>query len=81
VQVSELQVEFRWSSGGALLKFTWSPGMFKYRYAYLSMFQVDSRWTPENHLESSGVHLNSVGECKVLGDWAIDDGGDEENRM
>ena len=40
--------------------------MFKYRYAYLSMFQVDSRWTPENHLESSGVHLNSVGECKVL---------------
>ena len=42
--------------------------MFKYRYAYLSMFQVDSRWTLENHLESSGVHLNSVGECKVLPD-------------
>jgi len=27
---------------------------------------VDSRWTPGVHLESSGVHLNSVGECKVL---------------
>ena len=30
------------------------------------MVQVDSRWTLENHLESSGVHLNSVRECKVL---------------
>ena len=27
---------------------------------------MDSRWTLENHLKSSGVHLNSVGECKVL---------------
>ena len=46
--------------------------MFKYRYAYLSMFQVDSRWTPENHLESSGIHLNSVGECKVLAVAAVE---------
>jgi hypothetical protein len=38
----------------------------KYKYANLCIFQVDSRWTPENHLESSGVHLNSVGQCKVL---------------
>ena len=31
---------------------------------------MDSRWTLENHLKSSGVHLNSVRECKVLTDHA-----------
>jgi hypothetical protein len=26
---------------------------------------VDSRWTPENYLDSGGVHLEYVGEGKV----------------
>jgi len=30
------------------------------------MVQVDSRWTPGNYLESGGVHLNYVEQCKVL---------------
>jgi len=33
------------------------------------MVQVESTWSPEVHLESSGVHLNSVEQCKVL-TWA-----------
>ena len=28
---------------------------------------LDSRWTPENHLDSGGVHLEYVGQGKVLG--------------
>ena len=28
--------------------------------------QLDSRWTAENHLDSSGVHLEYVGQGKVL---------------
>ena len=27
---------------------------------------LDSRWTPENHLDSGGVHLEYVGQGKVL---------------
>ena len=27
---------------------------------------LDSRWTPENYLDSSGVHLEYVGQSKVL---------------
>jgi hypothetical protein len=55
-------MEFRWSLDEVYLESRY----IKYKYANLSIFQMDSRWTPENHLESSGVHLDSVGECKVL---------------
>ena len=27
---------------------------------------MDSRWTPDGYWSPAGVHLNSVGECKVL---------------
>jgi hypothetical protein len=31
------------------------------------LMQVDSRWTPDGYWSPAEVHLNSVGECKVLG--------------
>jgi len=37
-----------------------------YKYASSHMVQVDSRWTPGDYLESGGVHLNYVEQCKVL---------------
>ena len=43
-------------TGKLQVKFIWNSGEV----------HLDSRWTLENHLESNGVHLNSVGERKVL---------------
>ena len=33
--------------------------------------QLDSRWTLENHLDSGGVHLEYVGQGKVLPDMTM----------
>jgi hypothetical protein len=43
----------------------------EYKYANSSIFQVDSRWTPDGYWSPAGVHLNSVGECKVLAKLCI----------
>ena len=32
---------------------------------------LDSRWTPENHLDSGGVHLEYVGQGKVLAEGLL----------
>jgi hypothetical protein len=55
------------------VKFRWSPDevhlesrYIEYKYANSSIFQVDFRWTPDGYWSPAGVHLNSVGECKVL---------------
>jgi hypothetical protein len=55
-------VEFRWSPDEVHLESRY----IKYKYANSSRFQVDSRWTPDGYWSPAGVHLNSVGECKVL---------------
>ena len=36
-------------------------------YSQSKKKHLDSRWTPENHLDSGGVHLEYVGQGKVLG--------------
>jgi hypothetical protein len=56
-------VEFRWSPDEVHLESRY----IEYKYANSSIFQVDSRWTPDGYWSPAGVHLNSVGECKVLG--------------
>ena len=55
---SELQLESTWILGkiGTMI---WLCPHQKKKY-------LDSRWTPENHLESSGVQPNYVGQCKDL---------------
>jgi hypothetical protein len=55
-------VEFRWSPDEVHLE----SRDIEYKYANSSIFQVDSRWTPDGYWSPGGVHLNSVGECKVL---------------
>jgi hypothetical protein len=55
-------VEFRWSPDEVHLESRY----IEYKYANSSIFQVDSRWTPDGYWSPAGVHLNSVGECKVL---------------
>ena len=51
-----LQVEFIWSPGGLHLEFRWSsPGLQVY-LVQICNFRYGS----------GGLHLNSVGECKVL---------------
>ena len=51
------------------LESTWIPGKIG-TMIWLCPHQkkkyLDSRWTPENHLESSGVQPNYVGQCKDL---------------
>jgi hypothetical protein len=54
-------VEFRWSPDEVHLESRY----IEYKYANSSIFQVDSRWTPDGYWSPAGVHLNSVGECKV----------------
>ena len=55
-------VEFGWSPDEVHLQSRY----IEYKYANSSIFQVDSRWTPDGYWSPAGVHLNSVGECKVL---------------
>jgi hypothetical protein len=55
-----------WSLGGVQMKFIWSPDILNTNI----QIQVYSRWTPDG-LQMvtgvpAGVHLNFVGECKVL---------------
>jgi hypothetical protein len=61
--VRTFYVEFRWSPDEVHLESRY----IEYKYANSSIFQVDSRWTPNGYWSPAGVHLNSVGECKVLG--------------
>jgi hypothetical protein len=55
-------VEFRWSPDEVHLESRY----IEYKYANSSIFQVNFRWTPDGYWSPAGVHLNSVGECKVL---------------
>ena len=57
----ELQLESTWILGkiGTMI---WLCPHQKKKY-------LDSRWTPENHLESGGVQPNYVGQCKDLVSW------------
>jgi hypothetical protein len=44
------------------MKFIWSPGILNTNM----QIQVYFRWTPDGYWTLAGLHLNSVGECKVL---------------
>jgi hypothetical protein len=63
-------VEFRWSPDEVHLESRY----IEYKYANSSIFQVDSRWTPDGYWSPAGVHLNSVGECKVYALFIAVDG-------
>jgi hypothetical protein len=55
-----------WSLGGVQMKFIWSPGILNTNM----QIQEYSRWTlarlQDGYWSLAEVHLNSVGECKVL---------------
>ena len=65
-----------WTPGGVSgvhLESIWSPGRFGKYLAGLPArkLHMDSTWTPKVHVESGGVHMESMGEGKVLRNWPL----------